>query len=239
MTRSTARIVLRILGRLSLLFVLGASLACTVPVAKAPPVEDEIIVKLVPARGPGGYGHPASLSPQELAVLMEGIRVQYDSHWLQNLITGRLEPLPLFKEPILARLVPLVTRALEQATPRDRIVFYVAERKSDVRRVVTSGSLFIRDGLLQVVVASYRTDVDVIPGVPPYDRTNPEMAVVPQRFILAFDPPEFAVHAQPQYLYEVFGAPVLIVDYKQFLTVEARKAEALVRPGAPMPSRVH
>jgi hypothetical protein len=200
------------------LVLLLALVGCPSYRASVESVQDEMIVKLV-ADPSASYHHPVTLTPQELNAILEHVQVEYKAGWLQKLITGPLKPLPLFAPERLRRLVPALSRAFQQATPHDRIVFYVAERRSDVRREVTSGSLFVTDGLLHVVLNNHLSGVDVVPGVPAYDRGNPEIAVAPQRFILAYDRPEFAVNATPTMAEALFetAPPSLSVDYPLFL----------------------
>jgi hypothetical protein len=188
-------------------------------------IEDEMIIKLV-ADPAASYHHPVKLTPQELAAILEHVQVEYKAGWLQKLITGPLKPLPLFAPETLRRLVPALSRAFAQANRYDRIVFYVAERRSDVRREVTSGSLFVTNGLLHVVLNNHLSGVDVVPGVPAYDRSNPEIAVAPQRFILAYDRPEFAVPGPPNIVETLFetAPPSLSVDYPLFLRMVQRPA---------------
>jgi hypothetical protein len=206
---------LRSMGCLLLVLVLGG---CSSYRASVETVQDEMIIKLV--RDPSAnYNHPVQLTPQELAAILEHVQVEYKASWLQKLITGPLKPLPLFASETLRRMVPALSRAFQQATPHDRIVFYVAERRSDARREVTSGSLFVTDGILHVVLNNHLSGVDVVPGVPAYDRRNPEIAVAPQRFVLAYDRPEFVVQTIPSTAELVLeGAPPsLAVDYPLFL----------------------
>jgi len=204
--------------------LLAALVACNSYRAKVEPVEDEILVKLVTDRS-ATYDHPVRLPAHDLAVLLDNVRVKYKANWLQRLITGPFQPLPFFDPPILARVVPPLVRAFQEAGPHDRIVFYVAERRSDVRREVTAGSLFVTGRLLHIVLTNYRNGVDVIAGVQTYDRKNPEIAVAPQRFVLVFNRPEFLVEPELTLVQRVFeGTPSLVVDYQLFLNVLKRQS---------------
>ena len=199
--------------------LLVALVACSSYRAKVEPVEDEILVKLVTDRS-ATYDHPVRLTAHDLAAILDNVRVQYKANWLQRLITGPFQPLPLFDPPVLPRVVSPLVRAFQEAGPHDRIVFYVAERRSDVRREVTAGSLFVTGSLLHIVLTNYRNGVDVIAGVQTYDRKNPEIAVAPQRFVLVFNRPEFLVEPELTLVQRVFeGTPSLVVDYQLFLNV--------------------
>ena len=193
--------------------------------AAVDPVEDEVLVWVVPSAHPD-YDHPAHLSSQAMTRILKEVRVQFQANWIQKLITGPLESVPLFEEPVLARVAPSLVQALDKAGPRERIVFYVAQRRTNDHRDVTSGSLFLKGRSLTIVLANYQNRVDVIPGLRVYDRTTPEMAVAPQRFTLAFSRPEFVIQRDPDIVDGVFGAapPKLMVDYAQFLQYQSQGA---------------
>jgi hypothetical protein len=199
--------------------------ACKPYVTTLQPVEDEMIVKLVADRAVV-YDHPVRFTPKELATIIEQVQIEYKAGWLQNLLTSPQKPLPLFEPQWLQRIVPALVRGFEQAKPQDRIVFYVAQRRSDVRREVTGGSLFVLGRLMHIVVSNFRNGVDVVPGVPTYDRANPEIAVAPQRFTLMFKRPEFIVHREFGLVQGVFGAvpPSVVIDYWLFLNNVSHQA---------------
>lgn len=191
------------------------------------PVEDEVLVWVVPSDQPA-YDHPARLSSQKLTSILREVRVQFESNWLQRLITGPLEPVPLFDAPVLARVGPSLAEALEKAGPRDRIVFYVAQRRTNERRDVTSGALFLKGRSLTIALTNYQNRVDVVPGLALYDRTTPEVAVAPQHFALRFNQAKYVIEWERDIVDEVFKAtpPKLMVDYAQFLQDQSRGAAA-------------
>ena len=186
--------------------------------ASVPPVEDEVVVQAVSA-AQAGYDHPVRLSEQDLTNILKRVRVQFTTYWLQRLITEPIQPVPLFDGPTLAKVVPAMAAAMGKAATRERIVFYVAQRRGPDRRDVTTGSLFVKDRLLTIVLVNYQNRVDVVPGLPAYDRTHPEMAVAPQRFTLVFDSPEYVVAQERGLVAQVFGVdpPALLLDYTRFL----------------------
>jgi hypothetical protein len=77
---------------------------------------------------------------------------------------------------------------------------------------------------MHLVVANFRNGVDVVPGIPTSDRSNPEIAVSPQQFIVTFEKPEFIVHSRPGFVQGVFGAvpPSVVVDYWRYLNTVGR-----------------
>jgi len=215
--------MIRKIHLLAVLVVASLSTSCGYH-AVTPQAEDAVVVKLVTVASPT-YNHPLSLSAQDLAVVLQGVRVKFKANWLQTLIAGSPESLPLFDDAVLARVVPPLHQALEQASAQDRIVFYVAHRRSDVRRDVTSGTMFVKGRLLHLVLANYLNPVDVLPGILLYDQENPEVAVVPQHFSLEFAWPEVVVERKGDLMNGVFGAapPGLMVDYDLFQKMRAQE----------------
>jgi hypothetical protein len=186
---------------------------------------DEVVVQAIPNAKPG-FDHPARLSAPELASILQEVRVEFKSHWLQRLVTGKLEPAPLFDQAVLARVVPPLVEALEKAGTYDRIVFYVAQRRASDRRDVTSGTLFVKGRSLTIALANHQNRVDVVPGLAAYDRQNPEVAVAPQRFSLVFGRSEFVIAPEHDAGREVLETPLpaLTVDYAKFLQYKSRAA---------------
>src|SRR2546425_10796901 len=70
--------------------------------ATVPPVEDEIVVQAV-SDPQAAYDQPVRLSEQDLARILKRVRVQFTAHWLQRILTGPIQPVPLFDEPTLAK----------------------------------------------------------------------------------------------------------------------------------------
>ena len=193
--------------------------------AAVDPALNEVVVQTIPDANLR-FDHPARLSAQELTIILQEVRVKFKDHWLQRLIAGVLEPVPLFEDAVLARVVPPLVEALAKAGTHDRIVFYVAQRQASDRRDVTSGTLFMKGSSLTIALANHQNRVDVVPGLAAYDRQNPEVAVAPQRFLLVFARPEFMVDRAPDLADGVFGAapPRLMVDYAGFLAYKSRTA---------------
>ena len=208
------------------------SVSCAPYITTVHPVEDEMIVKLV-ADPAVNYDHPVRFTTQELTWILQHVQIEYKAGWLQNRLSGPSKPLPLFDPEWLPRVVPALVKGFEQANRHDRIVFYVADRRSDVRREVTGGSLFVVGRLMHIVVSNFRNGVDVVPGVLTYDRANPEIAVSPQRFTVNFDRPEVVVHQHSGFVEGVFGAvaPSLVVDYWLFLNSPGPQAVREPSPG--------
>ncbi|HEY3198848.1 MAG TPA: hypothetical protein VGJ57_12630 [Nitrospirales bacterium] len=207
-------------------------ISCTPYVTTVHPVEDEMIVKLV-ADPTVNYDHPVRFTAEELTRILQHVQIEYKAGWLQNWLAKPSKPLPLFDPDWLPRVVPALVKGFEKANRHDRIVFYVADRRSDVRREVTGGSLFVVGRLMHIVVSNFRNGVDVVPGVLTYDRANPEIAVSPQRFTVTFDRPEVVVHQHSGLVEGLFGAvsPSVVVDYWLILNNVGPQAGREPSPG--------
>jgi len=125
-------------------------------------------------------------------------------------------------------LYGLIAESVETDPARDRIVFYVAQRRSSDRRDVTSGTLFVRGASLTLIVVNHQNRVDVVPGLAVYDRRTPEVAVAPQRFSLVFERSEFVVKPEHDAMGDMLEAapPTVTVDYARFLQYQSRSAAA-------------
>lgn len=221
MTQAMSRLARGVCGVLVLVIVTGLATACGY-LAPVVSVEDEVSVTLRPETS-SSYDHPVSLTARELTILLHSVQVTFKANWIQRFIAGPLSPTSLFDESTMPRVVPELVKALEKAGPHDRIVFYVAQRRSDVRRDVTSGTIFVKGGLFQLILANYQNRVDLLPGIPEYDRKDPEVAIAPQGLVLAFDRPDFLRAREPGIIDGVFGAapPRLLIDYTRFLKMMA------------------
>jgi len=193
--------------------------------AAVDPVLDEVVVRTIP-NPDSEYTHPAHLSAQELTSILQEVRVQFTSNWLQRLITGPLEPVALFDEEALALVAPQMSEALVHAGSRERIVFYVAQRRANDRRDVTSGALFVKGRSLTIALVNHQNRVDVVPGLTAYDRQAPEVAVAPQRFSLVFGQDTFVIDQGGDAIDKMLDAapPTLMVDYARFLEYKSSSA---------------
>lgn len=203
-----------------ILAVMAVQVAACLPEYRAsiPLVEDAVVVQAAPT-AEADYNHPVQLSEHALKAILGKVRVEFTTPWLQKLLTRPVQPVPLFDELTLAQVAPALVAALGKAGAQERIVFYVAKRRGPDRRDVTTGSLYVEDRLLTIVLVNYQNRVDIVPGLPAYDRTHPETAVAPQRFTLVFEHPEYVVAKARGLVAGVFGAdpPALRLDYTRFL----------------------
>ena len=103
---------------------------------------------------PAPNSHPASLSSQDLLVMLGSVRV---SGW-SGTILGQFDaprPISLFDDADLRVIVQPVAEAFKQADPTQRVFFSLPNPKSAYGDA-TAGSLFMRDSYLHVVVTDHK-----------------------------------------------------------------------------------
>jgi len=103
---------------------------------------------------PAPNAHPASLSSQELLIMLGSVRV---SGW-SGTVLGWFEaprPIPLFDDADLRVIVQPVAEAFKQVGPTQRVFFSLPNPKSAYGDA-TAGSLFMRHSYLHVVVTDHK-----------------------------------------------------------------------------------
>ena len=77
---------------------------------------------------------------------------------------------------------------MASATPKERVTFYLSYPQTSVKREITSGSLYVKDGRLYFTLSNHR-DVYGIPAYDMiYDRRYPALPIVPKDFDVLFEP---------------------------------------------------
>ena len=129
--------------------------------------------------------HPAEIPPEQTAQLLAGL-----------LISGieRTKPMegqggyPLFSHEEIAFLAPLISKALTEAEPNQRVKFLV---KDD--GVVTDGTLYLYHNVVRVTVAHYRTQ----PGQADTRLWSYSLAFRPEEAMVQADAPQSWMIIEP------------------------------------------
>jgi hypothetical protein len=103
---------------------------------------------------PAPNAHPASFSPEEVAVLLGAVRV---SGW-SGTILGYFEtplPVPLFDDSELRRVAAPIADAFRQAGPSERVFFLLPNPKAPYGDA-TAGFLFVRDAFIHLIVTDHK-----------------------------------------------------------------------------------
>jgi hypothetical protein len=103
---------------------------------------------------PARNSHPATLSPNELGLLLGSVQISGWSGTLVGLIQNP-QPIPLFSADELDRLAEPLTTALHEAGPSERVSFLLQNMARPYRTDRTTGMLFIRDPYLHLVVSDH------------------------------------------------------------------------------------
>ena len=191
-----------------------------------------------------GHSHPADISTERMASVLRGIMVEepwtrvpfYDDMNTPHLHAALSEDEVVF-------LAPLLSLALQKATPEELVTFYRSIRVSGTRREVTSGGLFINGEELHLVLSNlrsnthYSADVGVVDTED--DRMTPMRSISPQTGKLFFLPDSANRDARPEGISRLFyqDRRLLVVLYKTLQPGSPTRPQALSSPSAPTPSR--
>jgi hypothetical protein len=140
-----------------------------------------------------GHTHPISITPEQVAAVLGGVRV-----------IEPLAKLPLYDDTSLPRVhqaftekeitffAPLLALALSKATPEEVVTFYQSRDISAIARQVTSGGVFVRGEELHLILANYRSRSNLMAdmGVADTqdDRMTPMESLNPQLGRVDFEP---------------------------------------------------
>jgi len=161
-----------------------------VPIVVHETPQESVWLMVDPHAG-NGHSHPASFTPEQLAVILSGLRVQG-----RDLIGGfgllaERDGVPAFSSRESAMLAPHLAAALKHASPKDIATFYVIGHDQGQSKTVTSGGIFIRNGRLYVLLANART----APGAVQYENTyeidtrdQPLLPIARFKFTAGFSP---------------------------------------------------
>ena len=139
------------------------------------------------------HSHPASVTTEQMAKILRGFQIREHRIRLHILIAGEAPKEPVFREDEVALLAPRLAEALSHAEPSERVTFYLSYPLTSIKREITSGGLYVREGRLHFILANHR----LIYGIPAYgmvyDRRYPMRPIAAKGFDLFFDPVEVVI----------------------------------------------
>lgn len=103
---------------------------------------------------PARNSHPATLSPDEMHLMLGSLQVSGWSGTLVGLIESP-RPIPLFKEGELSEISSPLAMALRQTNAEERVFFSLPNREAPYSDDRTTGALFVRGAYLHVVVTDH------------------------------------------------------------------------------------
>ena len=194
------RIVSAIASLLTLYPLLGL-FGCAIPVVPYRAVyEDpvnyvrlEIDDAVLPEWPPSAHAHPKAMRAEDVARILGGISVKEHRIWLQQWLQGEAPLMPAFRPEELALLSQQIAEAFALAQPDERVTFYLSQPQTSVKRVITSGGIYLHGTELHFILGNWQ----ILYGIPTYgmiyDRRYPMRPTAAKGFNLFFDPGEATI----------------------------------------------
>lgn len=147
----------------------------------------EIDANVLPEWPPGHFSHPVQISHEQVRRVLMGLTVQEHRAAVQRWIGDDSRRLPMFRDAEIATLVPQLVEALRMARENERVTYYMSQPQTSVKRIITSGGLYVRGSNLHFILGNWQT----VYGIPAYgmiyDRRYPMNPIVSKGFDLFFD----------------------------------------------------
>jgi len=144
--------------------------------------------RVLPDEPETSHTHPATVSADEMALILKGIHVRDHRLKVFIWISGEAEVEPAFTDEEIELLASKLSDGLAKATPEERITFYLSYPQTSVKRQITSGGLYVQHRELHFTLSNHRD----IYGIPAYgmvyDRRYPVLPIVPKGFDVLFEP---------------------------------------------------
>lgn len=183
--------------------------------------EDDAVL---PEWPPGHHAHPKTFTVDQFRRLLNGMVVQEHRIWIQKWIQGEAPIVPVFKDEEVTLLAIQLSEAFAAAKYNERVTFYLSQPQTSVKRVITSGGMYIHDNLLHVILGNWQ----IVYGIPTYgmiyDRRYPMRPTAAKGFDLYFKPAE-AVVGQRSGLWDTIFANTkdeLVIDMGRWQSVVAQ-----------------
>lgn len=146
-----------------------------------------------------GHSHPATLTTEQAAKLLLGLRVRKDRYAAHRLFAGEADAQAAFKGEEAVALAPHVAKAFESAKPDELVTFYRRISDASTGLAYTTGGLFKRGDYLYLVLANCRQEpADTMSRITPGYEIDPiDEPLLPLRragYSVSFVPSEAEVH---------------------------------------------
>lgn len=177
--------------------------------------EDDAVL---PEWPPGHHAHPKPFTVEEVTRLLNGMTVKEHRIWLQKWFQGEAPVVPVFKDEEVALLVPQLVEAFSSARYNERVTFYLSQPQTSVKRVITSGGLYVHEGYLHVILGNWQ----IVYGIPTYgmiyDRRYPMRPTAAKGFDLYFEPSDAVVRQRSSMWDTIFAntKDELVIDMSRW-----------------------
>ena len=170
--------------------------ACAIPVVPYRTVYEDPVnyVRLerdetvLPEWPPSAHAHPKAMGAEDVSRILGGISVKEHRIWLQRWLQGEALLMPAFRPEERALLSQQIAEALAAAKPDERVTFYLSQPQTSVKRIITTGGLFVHGSELHFILGNWQ----IIYGIPTYgmiyDRRYPMRPTAAKGFDLFFEP---------------------------------------------------
>ena len=98
---------------------------------------------VLPEWPPSGHAHPKAMSPEDVSRILGSISVKEHRIWLQKKLQGEAPLVPTFRPEELTLLSQQIAKAFAAAKPDERVTFYLSQPQTSVKRIITTGGLYI------------------------------------------------------------------------------------------------
>jgi hypothetical protein len=217
--------LLYLLAGVSFVVLMAGCSAAPAPVVIFDTPQQSITVRFDPNAG-SGHSHPASVPPEQMRQVLIGVHVtNRDGLGLGGLL-GKNGSTPAFLTSEIDALAPFLSEALRKASTGDLAAFYLTSADPKWGRVVTSGGVFVREGLMTVIVANFRTPSSSAPyEATAYEMDNrdaPLMPIARYKFTVSFSPEDASVPKQALQRRYVDPAKMVVVDLHRLSAINAK-----------------
>ncbi len=179
----------------------------------------EVDDAVLPEWPPSAHAHPKAMGAEEVARILGGISVKEHRIWLQKWLQGEAPLMPAFRQDELALLSRQIAEAFAAAKPEERVTFYLSEPQTSVKRVITTGGLYVHGTELHFILGNWQ----IVYGIPTYgmiyDRRYPMRPTAAKGFDLFFEP-GVATIAQQHSLWDTLLANTndeLVIDLTKII----------------------
>lgn len=148
---------------------------------------------VLPEWPPSAHAHPKAMRAEDVARILGGISVKEHRIWIQKLLQGEAPLMPAFRPEELVLLSQQIAEAFALAQPDERVTFYLSQPQTSVKRVITTGGLYVHGTELHFILGNWQ----IVYGIPTYgmiyDRRYPMRPTAAKGFYLFFDPGEAVI----------------------------------------------
>jgi hypothetical protein len=175
-----------------------------------------------------GHSHPIAISPEVMAAILKGLRVQEHRIKLQRMISGEAPREPAFRDEEIALLAPRLAEALERAQPHERVTYYLSRPQTSIKREITTGGLYVRGDLLHFILGNHRIPYGIPAYGMVYDRRYPTKPTAAKGFDLYFEPEAAVIKRKLQFWNRWLGREKdeIVIDLRKLPSVRPTSASA-------------